>query len=262
MKLKNLLKNAKTLGLAGILALGVSSTAKADDSDISGFASDNGYIIETGVNNSSSNWSPAGSQFNNSGIYTRIGHGFSDRITAYAELRADNPVIRDGLIEINNPDNKFNVSPNHYTLGFGVGARANLPLNENKDLHLCSELRFSRLSEFDDSVKWKPNKYSDVHVDGITAIDSSFFLQKAYNSFTFRGGININSSYASGKVLTHTIESPTRIDTLYSDFNQRNKLGVDAIFGIDYDLSKDITLKSNMEIGRSFGIGLGFNKRW
>jgi len=257
MKVRKLLKKARTFGLAGISALGVGSQASAQE-----FAPQNRNIVEVGAYNSSSEWS-YGPRVDINGFYVQVGRGLSDSLTAFLEGSVGNPVIKDGFSRPGHPDETFNVSPNHYIAGMAIGGRVKIFESEDKSTSLCGEVKLSRLSEFEDHAFWTGNERSDIHVDGITSLDATLWLQKNYGHFNFRGGAKFSSSFAEGEVLTHTVNSPTDVDTVYSPFNQRDKSAVSAVLGVDYRYDNGWTFRGTTQIGDgTSSIRIGASKGW
>ncbi len=251
-----LLRNLKFAGLVGVLALALSGKAEPQQ-----IAPENGNFIQAGARNYSSKWS-YGPEVERTGFYLQAGHGISNKLTAYAEVFTEIPAIKEGLQRPGHPEETFNVSPNHFIAGMAAGGRSRVYESKDKTFSLCTEARVSRSAGFDDFANWSAKERSEVIVNGITSVDAGLWVEKRYNDFNFRGGVNLNSSFASGSILNYTINPDSTLDIAYAPFNQRNKNGIEGIFGIGYQMENGWTINTGTRFGTGASIDIGFGKKW
>jgi len=272
MVIKNLLNKARKLSLAGLTSVLLFAPIDLAPTNIvpptpapvqaQEIAPQNQNFVQFGARNSTSKWS-YGPMVDSSGFYVQVGRGLTDRFTAFVEGYVENPVINEGFSLHSNPDNTFDVSPNTYIAGFAIGARGKFFETEDKKWSVCGEVRLSRLSEFDDLVNWSSNKRSEIRIHGITHIDSALWVNRKAGNLNLRAGAALGSSYAMGDVLTHTVNSPTEVTTVYSEFNQRNKLGIYGKAGVGYSFGNNLKFNADAQIGKdSTSIDISISKSW
>jgi len=240
------------LGLAGVLAIGISSEVKAQE-----FPGQNENAVDFSAFNSSFIWS-YGCKVDICGADVEVIRGFTDRVAGYFRGGVANPVINEGFRNPNNKNEFYDLSPNNFIGEFGIGGRGKFFESDTKDISICGGLEISKISEFEDRVNWNSRERSEFHIDGITSLDGDLWAEKKYKNLDVRAGVNVSCSYCQGEALTYTPDFP---DGKFTPINWRNKTAVNGLFGADY--KKDDWIYSiDAKVGKGFGIEIGVGKKW
>lgn len=261
MGIRKLLKKARNLGLAGILALGISN-GKTNAQEI---APANANVIQFGGFNSSFTWSkggPAGTKgpkVDTDGFYVQVGHGLTDNFTAFIEGSVENPVFNEGFTRPGYNETA-DISPNHFIAGAGIGCRGRFFRNEV--FSIAGEFKVSRTSDFEVNIPWTNNQWSQVYIHGITNLNGTVWAEKDYGPLTLRAGANLSSNYAIGRALTYVVNSPSDVSEKYSEFNQLNKNRIDGFIGIDYKLDDVWKLRGTSKISDGISVDVGVGRSW